>query len=259
LGAGRFEHGKQASTGKIIDTREFLYKLISQKQLVGSFYFCVCYMDCGEMQKTQTDDRGPGRPTREQAAAIADAVLAGAHEMFLAKGYAAAGMDEIAAHVGVSKLTIYRRFPSKEALLIAVVDRVIAELTAAVELNVLASTSPLDALEETIKTVFKASVEPDAVSFGRLLSCESAHNAMLRQRFSAWQGKIRGPVLRQISAAQQQGKIDDGDPAILCAILCDLMDGLPKALRDQIVDPVAIDPEAFFQERWSFFLRAVSV
>src|SRR3712207_7334480 len=64
-----------------------------------------------------------GRPTKEQAAALDDLVLDGARSIFCQKGVSHSSLEEIASHLGVSKHTIYRRFPNKTALLDAVVQR----------------------------------------------------------------------------------------------------------------------------------------
>lgn len=44
------------------------------------------------------------------------AILTGAEQVFLDRGYAATTMDEVAATAGVGKQTVYRHFASKEAL-----------------------------------------------------------------------------------------------------------------------------------------------
>jgi AcrR family transcriptional regulator len=54
-----------------------------------------------------------GRPRSEQAR---DAVLDAAADLFLERGVTAVSMDEVAAHAGVSKATIYRWWPTKETL-----------------------------------------------------------------------------------------------------------------------------------------------
>ena len=127
------------------------------------------------------DDRRPGRPTREQAASIGKSVLVGARPVFCELGYAAASMDQIAAAVGVSKLTIYRRFPSKEALLIAVVDHYLEQLTVTADAKSEDGQSALDTLPETTRALFEASLEPEAILFGRLLVTEATKNQALRR------------------------------------------------------------------------------
>jgi AcrR family transcriptional regulator len=54
-----------------------------------------------------------GRPRSERAQ---QAILAAAAELLLARGLAAVSMDAVAEQAGVSKATIYRWWPSKEAL-----------------------------------------------------------------------------------------------------------------------------------------------
>ena len=59
---------------------------------------------------------GPGRPRDAGAdTAILDATLA----VIAAEGYTGFSMDAVASRAGVSKATIYRRWPSKQDLVIA--------------------------------------------------------------------------------------------------------------------------------------------
>lgn len=66
-----------------------------------------------------------GRPTADQANAISRAILDGAAEVFLAKGFEAASMEAIAETAGVPRSTLYNRHSSKFVLLQALArDRV---------------------------------------------------------------------------------------------------------------------------------------
>jgi TetR/AcrR family transcriptional repressor of mexJK operon len=68
---------------------------------------------------------GPGHPTAARVAAINRTILVVAREELVNSGYEAARMEVIAAAAGVSKGTLYGRYPTKEALLRAVIaDRV---------------------------------------------------------------------------------------------------------------------------------------
>lgn len=52
-----------------------------------------------------------------------EAILDGAMQEFLENGYAGARIDRIVAAAGVSKATVYRHFPDKEALFTALIQR----------------------------------------------------------------------------------------------------------------------------------------
>jgi len=66
-----------------------------------------------------SDDRAPGRPrSREADAAILDAAL----ELLIESGATAASIEQVARRAGVTRATVYRRFPDKTRLLIAALE-----------------------------------------------------------------------------------------------------------------------------------------
>lgn len=66
------------------------------------------------MPEATASSRGPGRPRASVDAAVFAATLHTVHEL----GYTRATMDRIAAAAGIAKTTIYRRWPSKGALIV---------------------------------------------------------------------------------------------------------------------------------------------
>lgn len=54
-------------------------------------------------------------------------ILAAAQDEFLLRGYSGAGMDRIAASLGMSKRTLYQAFPSKEALFRETMDSFVSD------------------------------------------------------------------------------------------------------------------------------------
>jgi TetR/AcrR family transcriptional regulator, mexJK operon transcriptional repressor len=70
--------------------------------------------------RSDTAKRPRHRPVDE---AKRTAILDAAREEFFGHGFAAASIETIAQHGGVSKVTIYNRFETKEALFAAVVER----------------------------------------------------------------------------------------------------------------------------------------
>lgn len=73
--------------------------------------------------KPKAAKRRPGRPTSEVAALVDERILEEAANVFLEEGFARAKMDEIASRAGITKQTVYARFPSKNALFGALASR----------------------------------------------------------------------------------------------------------------------------------------
>jgi AcrR family transcriptional regulator len=71
-------------------------------------------------------------PVRLPRSARRQQLLAAAQEVFVANGYHAAAMDDIAEHAGVSKPVLYQHFPGKLELYLALLDAQAEALTAAV-------------------------------------------------------------------------------------------------------------------------------
>jgi len=63
-----------------------------------------------------------GRPTRMPRSARRKQLLAAAQDVFVAQGYHAAAMDDIAERAGVSKPVLYQHFPGKLELYLALLD-----------------------------------------------------------------------------------------------------------------------------------------
>lgn len=63
-----------------------------------------------------------GRPTRLPRSARREQLLAAAQDVFVAHGYHAAAMDDIAERAGVSKPVLYQHFPGKLELYLALLD-----------------------------------------------------------------------------------------------------------------------------------------
>lgn len=82
-------------------------------------------MAATKIEKAFTPKRG--RPDAKQVAAIDQAILATATRMFLESGYDSVAMENIASATGVSKGTLYARYPSKEALFTTVIQERVQE------------------------------------------------------------------------------------------------------------------------------------
>src|SRR5436305_10632504 len=72
------------------------------------------------------------RPVRMPRSARRKQLLAAAQQVFVANGYHAAAMDDIAERAGVSKPVLYQHFPGKLELYLALLDTQAEALSATV-------------------------------------------------------------------------------------------------------------------------------
>ncbi|MGH6799755.1 MAG: TetR/AcrR family transcriptional regulator [Roseiarcus sp.] len=70
-----------------------------------------------------------GRPPRGLAGKVEERILDAAGHVFLERGFSGASVDEIAEAASAGKPTIYARFPGKQALFTAVVERLVRRNT----------------------------------------------------------------------------------------------------------------------------------
>jgi AcrR family transcriptional regulator len=99
----------------------------------------------GQLKPTRTEGEVTANPRarpvgRMPRQARRRQLLSAAQEVFVAQGYHAAAMDEIAERAGVSKPVLYQHFPGKLELYMALLDESLDALTATVA-TALASTT----------------------------------------------------------------------------------------------------------------------
>ncbi len=74
------------------------------------------------MTSATSGTQATGRPVRLPRSARRKQLLAAAQQVFVAHGYHAAAMDDIAERAGVSKPVLYQHFPGKLELYLALLD-----------------------------------------------------------------------------------------------------------------------------------------
>ncbi len=94
------------------------------------------------------------RGTRLPRTARRKQLLRAAQEIFVAQGYHAAAMDEIADRAGVSKPVLYQHFPGKRELYLALLDQHAAELVARVREALASTTDNRQRVEATVEAYF---------------------------------------------------------------------------------------------------------
>ena len=94
----------------------------------------------------------PARQGEELACARRDEILDAATALFAARGYVGTDTQTLAERLQVGKGTIYRYFPSKRALFLATVDRVMRRLREAIDAGVEGIADPLERVAQSVRT-----------------------------------------------------------------------------------------------------------
>ncbi|TAK68573.1 MAG: TetR/AcrR family transcriptional regulator [Actinomycetota bacterium] len=118
--------------------------------------------------------RLPRRERREQ-------LLAAAREVFVAHGYHAAAMDDIAVRAGVSKPVLYQHFPSKLDLYLALLDAGADALVAAVR-DALGSTQDNKLRVQATVLAYYAFVDDPAGAYRLVFESDLTNDPAVRGR-----------------------------------------------------------------------------
>lgn len=100
--------------------------------------------------KRAATPRGGRMPRSARRAQLLDA----AREIFVAQGYHAALMDDIAERAGISKPVLYQHFPSKLELYLALLDEHVADLVGRVRAALDSTTDNRERVRRSIGTYF---------------------------------------------------------------------------------------------------------
>jgi AcrR family transcriptional regulator len=178
-----------------------------------------------------------GRERREE-------ILRAAMELFGARGYRGTTIAQVAERAGLTDAGLLHHFPSKEHLLIAVLQHREARDIERMRSARRASTTPLEALLELCR---RNAADPHIVQLFTVMAAETldpdhpGHEAFVER----YRDRRRGTA-RLLAAARQDGSIAaDIDPERLAAQVLAMYDGLQlQWLRD----PAEVDMVALFED-----------
>lgn len=138
-----------------------------------------------------------GRPTSKAAAHVDERILEEAAHVFLEEGFARAKMDAIASRAGITKQTVYARFPSKNALFGALASRFSGLAFRPLQLAVISKQSPRVHLIEFATEVTAVLRDPKAQRLFVVLAAEArAFPDLASQTWVEGAGRLRTHLRR---------------------------------------------------------------
>src|ERR1044072_8762826 len=121
------------------------------------------------------------RPTRLPRSARRKQLLPAAQQIFVAHGYHAAAMDDIAERAGVSKPVLYQHFPGKLELYLALLDQHCDALLQAVRTALASTTENKQRVAATMDAYF-AYVEEEGGAFRVVFEFDLTNGPAVRER-----------------------------------------------------------------------------
>ncbi|MCN0150674.1 TetR/AcrR family transcriptional regulator [Salinispora arenicola] len=122
-----------------------------------------------------------GRPTRLPRSARRRQLLAAAQEVFVAQGYHAAAMDDIAERAGVSKPVLYQHFPGKMELYLALLDTHCDAIVAKVQEAMRSTTDNKERVSASVRAYFDF-VDHESEAFRLVFESDLRNDPAVRQR-----------------------------------------------------------------------------
>ena len=176
-----------------------------------------------------------------------DAIISSVNRLLADKGFDLMTVDEVAADVGIAKASLYKHFPSKEALAAAAMVRLLERALAAIDQQAARTDArPVDKLQAMSRWALEMQLAGE-------MPTVPSQNSSLRAELLAHKGYLE--LLMQVSdrlgawivEAQQAGEIDPTLPPelVLYAIYARACDPVPAYLKaggaftdEQVVDLV---------------------
>jgi TetR/AcrR family transcriptional regulator, mexJK operon transcriptional repressor len=117
--------------------------------------------------------RPRGRPRSGKAEMIDSELLEGAFKAFLRNGYAGTSLSQIVRSLGISKTTLYSRYPSKAELFQAIIVKQTEGISAGAVLSGGAKQGLEEGLQAYATSMMELSLEGDLLQINRLIYSES--------------------------------------------------------------------------------------
>ena len=193
-------------------------------------------------------------------ASTADRILAVATDMFGARGFAGASLDDIAGEVGVTKQTLLYWYPSKDVLIDKVLTATAIELLQAIDRPVRGAGDGFARVEATVHSVFAAAVRRPA-----LLGLVRELNRIDSRTGETLLAALAEPVEVAVVWFENEmsaGRLRRADPRILLSLIYSTIVGVAtetEALRAVGWEPSVGNLRKLRREMTDFLRAALSV
>jgi len=188
-------------------------------------------------------------------------ILRAATDVFLAQGYLAANMDEIAAGAAVSKATVYKHFGNKKALFESIIRARVDGLFSPLHIELSAGASVADVLTAFAREYVDLILEPSSLALYRVVIFEAGQNPEIGQNSYRVGGAVTVQRIADFLRLQvEAGNLAIDDPGTAAEQFIGSLTGhlQLRALLGVEANPLSTRRHAHIDAAVTAFLRAYS-
>jgi AcrR family transcriptional regulator len=199
-----------------------------------------------------------GRPTAAAAAELMDRLRTAAVETFLEHGYEGTTMETVAQAAGITKTTLYSRYPDKRALFIAVTTWALTRLECEEQDPEPLPDDLADALAVIARAILARSVDPDIARLNRMAIAESSRFPEFAANSQAvtWTPRIQ-PIMELLRRHELSGTIIVHDIELAAEQFFAMVGAMPAWLAAYGIYRTPEVEEAHLQHAVTLFLNGM--
>ena len=199
-----------------------------------------------------------GRPTQAEAKKLHQKLRKAAVATFIKCGYDGTTMEAIARAAGITRRTLYARYPDKRAVFVDVIPWAFTRRTEREESYDLDEGDLRSSLVAVGRAGLARAIDPDIVRLTRIAMSESARfpEFAISAHSMTWSGRHR-QVMDLLRRHHEAGTIEVEDLELTAGHFIAMIEHLPARLADFGIYRSAEDEERHLQQAVNLFLRGV--
>ena len=199
-----------------------------------------------------------GRPTQAEAKKLHQKLRKAAVATFVKYGYDGTTMEAIARAAGITRRTLYARYPDKRAVFVDVIPWALTRRTEREESYDLDEGDLRSSLVAVGRAGLARAIDPDIVRLTRIAMSESARfpEFAISAHSMTWSGRHR-QVMDLLRRHHEAGTIEVEDLEFTAGHFIAMIEHLPARLADFGVYRSAEEEERHLQHAVDLFLRGV--
>lgn len=184
-------------------------------------------------------------------------ILQAAEQVLAEQGYDAMSMEEIASRVGISRAAIYLHFPSKENLILALIQHGIETSAERLDTILAENTSPREKVSTLIERTYGGMAQPSFQAFSAIM-----HSPTFLSKIDGKRETMRdlwNPTVQRLTTLLEDGKRSgDFDPDMPTSLMVGLLIGLLSPFNRRMVEQVQMPLPGVAKCLARYFLKGIA-